>query len=338
MPSTTTLQSHRNWNLLALALIGAALVALFLLSGQSGPAEAQEALPEMSLGAQGNVDCDGDTLADSKPDAVDRPAKCDAPFNPTDPSAGAFQITVNANVDFEISGFGSEVYLGGLTYNEGTCAEEVQLTGLCTRSVGSKGELQHGGSTGIVPPFSAANPGGVAMTLVKLDVNCAEQGSFQVGLTASGTTGSSFGATYFDVPAGNPVTVGVVGQQDFGNGPVDIADSLEINCVEELPLATRTPTSTLPVTATPTQMITPTGTMTPAATPVATAAPSPTLEPITSPTALVGDVNFDGSVNSLDAALILQLDAGLIESLPSQLTVRCLTSRRAMRYMNPVHL
>ena len=65
-------------------------------------------------------------------------------------------------------------------------------------------------------------------------------------------------------------------------------------------------------------MTTPAGMLTPAATSVATAAPSPTLGPIANPTVLVGDVNFDGSVNSVDAALILQLDAGLIESLPSQ--------------------
>ena len=320
MPNTTTLQNHWQWSVLAFALIGTALVALSLLSGRSGPAEAQEALPEMSLGAQGNVDCDGDTLADSKPDAVDQPAKCDALFNPTDPKAGEFQITINANVDFEISGFGSEVYLGGLSYNEGACEEEVQLSGLCTRSVGPKGELQHGGATGFASPFSAANPGGTDITLVKLNVHCAEQGSFQVGLTANSGTqyGSAFGATYFDVPEGSSIAAAVVGRQDFGNGPKDIADSLEINCIEELPLATRTPTSTPPATATPTLMTTPAGTLTPAATSVATAAPSPTLGPIANPTVLVGDVNFDGSVNSVDAALILQLDAGLIESLPSQ--------------------
>ena len=51
MPNTTTLQSHRPWSVLAFALIGTALVALSLLSGRSGPAEAQETLPEMTLGA-----------------------------------------------------------------------------------------------------------------------------------------------------------------------------------------------------------------------------------------------------------------------------------------------
>ncbi len=49
--------------------------------------------------------------------------------------------------------------------------------------------------------------------------------------------------------------------------------------------------------------------------PTATAAP-----PTATPGPLSGDANGDGTVNSIDAALILQLDAGLIDSLPSQET------------------
>jgi disulfide bond formation protein DsbB len=50
---------------------------------------------------------------------------------------------------------------------------------------------------------------------------------------------------------------------------------------------------------------------TPTATPTATPTP-------TTPAGLVGDVDCDGSVTSIDAALILQLIAGFIASLPCQ--------------------
>ena len=56
----------------------------------------------------------------------------------------------------------------------------------------------------------------------------------------------------------------------------------------------------------------------PTATPTSTATSEPANTPTTVPTfsSLVGDVNCDGTVNPLDAALILQVSAGLITTLP----------------------
>ncbi len=61
-------------------------------------------------------------------------------------------------------------------------------------------------------------------------------------------------------------------------------------------------------------------TATAASTPVDATTPAPTATAAATPTppSLVGDVGCDGSVNSIDAALILQLDAGLIDSLACQ--------------------
>ncbi len=75
------------------------------------------------------------------------------------------------------------------------------------------------------------------------------------------------------------------------------------------------PTETPTVTATPTVTPTPTVTLTPTETPIpptATNTPTRTATPIAKD---CGDVNDDGQVNSIDAALILQLEAGLVSSL-----------------------
>jgi hypothetical protein len=68
---------------------------------------------------------------------------------------------------------------------------------------------------------------------------------------------------------------------------------------------------------TPTDTPTPTETGTPTGTPTARPAsdtPTPTATPTPTPTArpIIGDVNCDGSVNAIDAALILQYAAGLL--------------------------
>ena len=87
------------------------------------------------------------------------------------------------------------------------------------------------------------------------------------------------------------------------------------------PAATVTPTPTVtgtPPTATPTVTGTPpTATLTATGTVVLVATSTPTTSaPATpTPTVLIGDVNCDGLVNSIDAALVLQFVAALLGSV-----------------------
>ncbi len=98
--------------------------------------------------------------------------------------------------------------------------------------------------------------------------------------------------------------------------------------------ATLTPTATRQATATPTNEAKPptetatvTATATPTPTPTSTLTPTPCsansirvggncVSFTPTPEALVGDTSCDGTVNPLDAALILQLAAGMIPALP----------------------
>jgi cell division septation protein DedD len=83
---------------------------------------------------------------------------------------------------------------------------------------------------------------------------------------------------------------------------------------ESGPSATASPTLT--VTPTKTASATPTYTFTPTLTPTATGTSTPASTP--TPPALVGDANCDGVVNSIDVALVLQYEAGLLSSLACQ--------------------
>ncbi len=91
-----------------------------------------------------------------------------------------------------------------------------------------------------------------------------------------------------------------------------------------LPTETETPVPTLPVPPSPapsetdtpvptdTAMPVPSDTETPV--PTNTAVPAPT----STPAGLLGDVNSDGRIDAIDAALVLQFSAGLLPALPSQ--------------------
>ena len=86
------------------------------------------------------------------------------------------------------------------------------------------------------------------------------------------------------------------------------------------PTATIGPTNTPVPTFTPVPTSTPTPTLTPTAPPTATPTPTNTPRPAStrtpSPLTLVGDTSCDRRVDPLDAALILQLSAGMIAELP----------------------
>src|SRR3990172_2606477 len=140
--------------LLALIFFGVAVGATLFGLGGSGSPIAQASGPEMSLGAIGNVACD----------QASKPAKCVATVDPVNPKASAFTITVNANVlpVGGYSGFGSEVFFGGLTYNpRATCTAEVvwpdEGAGICFPNIGPSGQRQHASGTAIVPPFPKSN-------------------------------------------------------------------------------------------------------------------------------------------------------------------------------------
>ncbi len=207
-------RTYWKWGLLALLAF-----ALTLSWGHSGSQTAQAAGPEMSLGAKGAITCD----------SPDKPTKCWATYEPGDPKAWEFQITVNANV-IPVGGYGafqSEVLFGGLTYNQRTYCEDYGKTGgdgevtwpdgggFCMRQ-SIPGGVRHADLTFIIPPLPKSNHVG---ELVQLDAHCPSVGSFTVTLTVA--PASNYGAVYLDLD-GDPVYV----KSAAGN-----ADSLLINCV-----------------------------------------------------------------------------------------------------------
>lgn len=92
--------------------------------------------------------------------------------------------------------------------------------------------------------------------------------------------------------------------------------TLTVTPATNTPTLTNTPTPTL--TATPSATATPTITDTPTATATPTATLTPTITPTSTPAGPAGDADCSGTTNSIDAAVVLQLDSGLISSLPCQ--------------------
>jgi hypothetical protein len=126
-----------------------------------------------------------------------------------------------------------------------------------------------------------------------------------VGEYAKETSGADWG-TY----------IAAVSYEDAcGGGPVPtLTPSSTPTYAPVTPLATPSPAATDGPTATATSTDTYTPTYTPTFTPTRTR--TPTRTPTPTPAGVRGDASCDGRTNAVDAALILQLDAGLIAALP----------------------
>ena len=120
-----------------------------------------------------------------------------------------------------------------------------------------------------------------------------------VGEYAKSTAGADWG-TY-------------IGATSYSGGCATVGLATATATRTPTPTATGTATDTPTPTATATDTPTPTATYTPTNTPTATHTPTPTSTP--TPQGVRGDVNCNRQVNSIDAALILQLGAGLLSSL-----------------------
>ena len=170
-------------------------------------------------------------------------------------------ISTNPTLDFELSGFATEVVFPteSLNWNQrATCEDEVQVgrqdgssLQVCIASVST---LLLGASHGVVsqiaePPLAALTvaPGSTTL-LVEMDFSCKTVGTFDLTLTAA--PDSRFGSVYGDLNARIVEVKTIDVDFDGDTEPNAVADTLTINC--EMPPPTPTPTETpVPPTNTP---------------------------------------------------------------------------------------
>lgn len=294
----------------ALAIAAALLVPL--LGGGSQPSLAASTGPRMALTVTGPG-----VVCSAPPDAV-----CSAPVS----STVIVTVDVAARPAAGYVGFQTELFYDDLTYQPRGLDQEIlwPQSALPARfpasPAGNERIVDHGALSGVAPPLPVStHTGGIVEVLL----GCPAQTQvFTLALVPydalSRPLGSGFKPAGSGGEPGPSVPVKTTGQRAIdldGDGSpeqVDVAGAVQLTCGEGTPVATNTPT--------PSRTPTPTNTPAPSRTPTPTTTPTRTSTPTVTPTpsGLVGDVSCDGEVNSIDAVLLLQYVARIIEALSCQ--------------------
>ncbi len=202
-----------------------------------------------------------------------------------------------------VSGYATEVILpAGLSYQQrATCPQELVATHsggqpavLCTRAVGSAGQVRHVYGTGVMPPLPPLDT--PITSLLQIDVQCTAPGSYKVALTAL-SAGASFGASYYGLDF-LAINVATIAQDVDANGDTVVdytqaAATKSITCTVPPPTPTPSPTRTRTPTPTPSPTQTPCGYPGPTCTPSPTPTEPPTATPSPTPTPLPEDSTLE---------------------------------------------
>ena len=281
-------------------LVAVVAVALALALGHRGDTRVEADTPHTGLDFSIAVDTNGDTTNDCN--TTGGPTKCTLA---TSSSPFTLKLYLNNRAGVAYSGFDAYVtYTGVASKNNAT------TSGIWPDCAFPAAFYPTGGARWTCVIGVGASPSTHTGQLSSLGFNCA---------TGGGTVTVSHGDTdtnLNDTPANHAE----------GDGTTE---ALTINCGAP-PLASPTPTRTnTPVgpTNTPTATATPCGAPGPTCTPTATATatatrtatntPLPTATRTPTPPKILGDVNRDNVVNSLDALAVLQYEADLLSSLPN---------------------
>lgn len=230
-------------------------------------------------------------------------AVCDAMPHPTSCSLGLntlFTVGVDATAPpgEGYIGFQTAIYYFGFTYQPRPISDEIAWPQSALQArfpaspTGSEPTVDHGDLSAASPPFPISNHTG---RLVEIHVACPLQSTtLTLALIPYNPAVHLFGAGYKNAATGLTTAAKTTGQASLditGDGTpevMDIADSVQITC------GLGGPTPTPPATSTRTR--------------------TPTLTRTATPQGVVGDASCDGVVNSIDAALTLQLIADLLEA------------------------
>jgi hypothetical protein len=148
-----------------------------------------------------------------------------------------FQPNASVTIGIDISrdgyaGFQTELFLGGMTYNQRPCEEEVKMEprSLCLGpTVQTANQVIHGGTTGLPPlplPTSSSD------TLVEVQATCT-QGPHEVVLThfPSSALGSRLrGPNGEDMPLATSGSRSLNLQDGQGERQIDIVAALDVQC------------------------------------------------------------------------------------------------------------